>query len=133
MLLNGVAPDIATQSPAPLTDSHPNHLCFRSVTTDIPPKPELSTFSVEHLSVCEVHKLRWASAHIFIICMRVNCLGNFKLTLSSDLLGRFSVLSQDSHRTTEWPGLKRTSVITQFQPPAVCRVTNQQTRLPRAT
>ena len=33
----------------------------------------------------------------------------------------------------EWPGLKRTTMLTQFQPPAMCRVTNQQTRLPRAT
>ena len=34
---------------------------------------------------------------------------------------------------TEWPGLKRTTMITYFQPPAAWRVTNQQTRLPRAT
>ena len=33
----------------------------------------------------------------------------------------------------EWPGLKRTTMITSFQPPAMCRVTNQQTKLPRAT
>jgi len=33
----------------------------------------------------------------------------------------------------EWPELKRTTVPIQFQPPAMCRVTNQQTRLPRAT
>jgi len=37
------------------------------------------------------------------------------------------------HRTTEWPGLKRTTMIIQFQPPAMCRATNHQTRLPRAT
>ena len=36
-------------------------------------------------------------------------------------------------RIIEWPGLKRTTMIIQFQPPAMCRVTNQQTRLPRAT
>ena len=36
------------------------------------------------------------------------------------------------HRMTEWPGLKRTTILIQFQPPALCRVTNQQTRLPRA-
>ena len=36
-------------------------------------------------------------------------------------------------RITEWPGLKRTTMITQFQPPAMCRVTNHHTRLPRAT
>jgi len=37
------------------------------------------------------------------------------------------------HSTTERPGLKRTTVLTQFQPPAMCRVANQQPRLPRAT
>jgi len=37
------------------------------------------------------------------------------------------------HRIIEWPGLKRTTVITQFHPPAMCRVTNHQTRLSRAT
>jgi len=39
-----------------------------------------------------------------------------------------------SHRIiTEWPGLKRTTMLTQSQPPAMCRVANQQPRLPRAT
>ena len=33
----------------------------------------------------------------------------------------------------EWPGLKRPTVLIQFQPPAVCRAANQQPRLPRAT
>ena len=33
----------------------------------------------------------------------------------------------------EWPGLKRITTIIWFQPPATCRVTNHQTRLPRAT
>ena len=37
------------------------------------------------------------------------------------------------HRITEWPGLKRATMIIQFQPPAICRVTNHQTRLLRAT
>ena len=36
-------------------------------------------------------------------------------------------------RIIEWPGLKRTAVIIEFQPPAMCRVANHQTRLPRAT
>ena len=39
----------------------------------------------------------------------------------------------ENHRITEWPGLKRTTMIIQFQPPAMCRVANHQTRLPRAT
>ena len=38
-----------------------------------------------------------------------------------------------NHRTIGWPGLKRTTMLIQFQPPAMCRVTNQQPRLPRAT
>jgi len=33
----------------------------------------------------------------------------------------------------EWPGLKRPTMLIQFQPPAMCRVANQQPRLPRAT
>ena len=33
----------------------------------------------------------------------------------------------------QWPGLKRTTMIIRFQPPAMCRAANQQTRLPRAT
>jgi len=37
------------------------------------------------------------------------------------------------HRIIEWPGVKRTTVIIWFQPPAMCRVANHQTRLPRAT
>jgi len=41
--------------------------------------------------------------------------------------------SKGDHRIIEWPGLKRTTVLIQFQPPAVCRVANQQPRLPRAT
>jgi len=31
----------------------------------------------------------------------------------------------------EWPGVKRTAKIIKFQPPAMCRVATQQTRLPR--
>ena len=38
-----------------------------------------------------------------------------------------------THGIIEWPGLKRPTMINQFQPPAMYRVTNQQTRLPRAT
>ena len=37
------------------------------------------------------------------------------------------------HRAIGWPGLERTTVLIQFQPPAMCRVANQQPRLPRAT
>jgi len=35
------------------------------------------------------------------------------------------------HRIIEWPGLKMTTVIIWFQPPAMCRVANHQFRLPR--
>jgi len=38
-----------------------------------------------------------------------------------------------NYRIIEWPGLKRTTVIIELQPPAMCRVANHQTRLPRAT
>ena len=38
-----------------------------------------------------------------------------------------------SYHRIEWPGLERTTTIIRFQPPAMCRVANQQTRLPRAT
>ena len=33
----------------------------------------------------------------------------------------------------EWPGLKRTTMVIEFQSPTMCRVANHQTRLPRAT
>jgi len=38
-----------------------------------------------------------------------------------------------NHGMIEWPGLKRPTMLIQFQPPAMCRVANQQPRLPRAT
>jgi len=44
----------------------------------------------------------------------------------------FGTLLSD-HRTIEWPGLKRSTMIISFQPPAMCRVANHQTRLPRTT
>jgi len=40
---------------------------------------------------------------------------------------------EENHSIIEWPGLQRTIVLIEFQPPAMCRVANQQTRLPRAT
>ena len=40
---------------------------------------------------------------------------------------------KENHRLIEWPGLERTTMLIQFQPPAMCRVANQQPRLPRAT
>jgi len=43
------------------------------------------------------------------------------------------VATGQPHRIIEWPGLQRATVLIQFQPPAMCRVANQQTRLPRAT
>jgi len=33
------------------------------------------------------------------------------------------------HRIIEWPGLKRTTVIIEFQPPAMCRVTTNQSHI----
>ena len=45
---------------------------------------------------------------------------------------RLGFASSDD-RMIEWPGLKRTTMLIQFQPPAMCSVSNQQTRLPRAT
>ena len=38
-----------------------------------------------------------------------------------------------NHRILQWPGWKRTTMLIQFQPPAMCRVANQQPRLPKAT
>ena len=42
-------------------------------------------------------------------------------------------VTKQNHRIIEWPGLKRTTRTTSFQPPAICRVTNHQPGLPRAT
>jgi len=59
------------------------------------------------------------------------------LFLSNDDWRTLCNLAKNIHRISqriiEWPGLKRTIMIIQFQPPAMCRVVNQQTRLPRAT
>ena len=41
--------------------------------------------------------------------------------------------SLSCHSIIEWPGLKRPQCSSCFSPPAMCRVANQQTRLPRAT
>ena len=57
----------------------------------------------------------------------VVCSGNRK----KDCLFFFLILNL--HRIIEWPGLKRTTMVIKLQPPAMCRVTNHQTRLPRAT
>jgi len=43
------------------------------------------------------------------------------------------LLKGSLHKIIEWPGLKRTTIINWFQSPAMCRVTNHQPRLPRAT
>ena len=48
-----------------------------------------------------------------------------------DLVGM--PISTSSLQVIDWPGLQRTTTLIQFQPPAMCRVANQQTRLPRAT
>jgi len=48
-------------------------------------------------------------------------------------VGWMKLSSRRNHRITEWPGLKRTTMLNWFQPPAMCRVANQQPRLPRAT
>ena len=46
----------------------------------------------------------------------------------NDLLrfGQLSKYNNHNHRIIiiEWPGLKRTTMIIQFQPPAMCRVAN---------
>ena len=39
----------------------------------------------------------------------------------------------ENHRIVEWPGLKKTTMTISFQPHAMCRVADNQTRLPRAT
>lgn len=45
-----------------------------------------------------------------------------------------SYTEQRNYRTIGWPEMKRTILIIKFQPPpAMCRVTNHLTRLPRAT
>jgi len=44
-----------------------------------------------------------------------------------------SQLQTNASEIIEWPGLKRTTVLIEFQPPATCRVTNHQPRLLRAT
>ena len=49
----------------------------------------------------------------------------------SQLIGCYK--PSQNQRILEWPGLKRTTMLIELQPPAMSRVANQQTRLPRAT
>ena len=75
-----------------------------------------------------VFQLHPLSSSIFTNCICSTCI--MKSSCSYSCL--FLLL-----KIIEWiierPGLKRTTMIIQFQPPAMCRVTNHQTRLPRAT
>jgi len=41
--------------------------------------------------------------------------------------------SKENHRAIELPELKRNTLLISFQPPAMCRVANHQTRLHQAT
>jgi len=72
-----------------------------------------------------------------MVGMVCNDIKQFTLTVSALSLQEgmlpLSFLAENNHRTTERPGLQRPTVLTQSQPPAVCRVANQQPRLPRAT
>ena len=50
-----------------------------------------------------------------------------------NIVQAYSVDGKNHRIIIEWPGLKRTTRTIWFQPPAMFRVANQQTRLPRAT
>ena len=81
-----------------------------------------------------MQRTSWAPAHV--PGKPPGCLGlTFRHNLSKQLFIRKSrlVSTTDYHRIVEWPGLKRTTMTIQFQPPAMCRVANHQTRLARAT
>jgi len=41
-------------------------------------------------------------------------------------------ITESYHGMIEWPGLKRTTMLISFQPPAMCKIANQQTRLPQS-
>jgi len=56
---------------------------------------------------------------------------NLTLNVTENVNREFNENSIIDHRTIEWPGLKRPTVLIPF--PAMCRVANQQPRLPRAT
>ena len=71
--------------------------------------------------------------HLLISRPVLCCLLYLCLSPGSNLHDLFNLETFAFHRIMEWPGLKRPTVLIQFQPHAMCRVANQQTRLPRAT
>jgi len=66
--------------------------------------------------------------HCYPVCFYTSVTGGLQ-----DIPTVGAIHSTVNHRILEWPGLKRPTVLIQFQPPAMCRVPNQQPRLPRAT
>ena len=70
----------------------------------------------------------WGSPWV-LWCWHTHTLG----AVPHPLLKSMSCPIESHQRIIERPGLIRITMLIQFQPPAMCRVTNQQTRLPRAT
>ena len=84
-----------------------------------------------HFSVYIHTYIVYIYTHTYIrVCVYTytNCTSNNPCSAHNRLAA-----TQASHRITEFPGLKRTTVIIEFQPPAMCKVTSHQTRLPGAT
>jgi len=97
-----------------LVHTHHQHVCLKSVYFS---HPTLFAKAIELQKLC---KARWQGQ-----CM-------VRQPLCTDD-GGVCNQSLSYHRITEWPGLKRTTMIIEFQLPAVCTFANHQTRLPRAT
>ena len=98
--------------------------CFfpNALTLILASSPSLfHTCRSELLSPCTPNPSVW-----FVVLLLF--LGCFFFFFSSDTTCKHTI----HIRIIEWPGLKRTTMIIWFQPPAMSRVTNQQTRLPRA-
>jgi len=74
-------------------------------------------------------------AYVYLLGTLLRLFLSFSVTTCTPKLWDTIAQSDDyvSVIIKEWPGLKRTTMIIEFQPPAMCRVANQQTRLPRAT
>jgi len=95
-------------------------------------KGDVQSMIVEYEALNVVIRYVWGSTEWLTMLV-------FGKLLKQDLGGSecseccFSCSVSTTYRVTEWPGLQRPTMLTQFQPPAMCRVANQQPRLPRAT
>jgi len=95
------------------------------------PRPRDGALSTDGAVGVPVHCRQWdqmafqASFQLKPFC------GSMNVCTGAEALG--NIIESLNHRIIECPGLKRTTMLIYFQPPAMCSVANHQTRLSRAT